>query len=196
MDDVRALIDQVREKLEPSQGIEYAVDSTALRILNVVAEEEQELLLAAEGNDFELPGRDAVRGALVQGITELIEEMEISTANIANQALEHIHSREIILTIGYSTVVSAFLKEAARFRQFQVMVVETAPSFEGQKMAVELAKNGIETNVVSDCAVFAVMSRVNKVILGAHASIIWLTISYSQWRGSSSNGFKNSSSRC
>ena len=121
--------------------------------------------------------RTAARAALVQGITEIIDEMENSLVQISNQALEHIHSRficptrEIILTVGYSTVVSAFLKDAARYRQFQVMVVETAPTFEGQQMAVELAKNGIETNVVSDSAVFAVMSRVNKVILGAHASI-------------------------
>jgi translation initiation factor eIF-2B subunit beta len=36
-------------------------------------------------------------------------------------------------------------------------------------MAVELSKAGIETTVIPDSAVFAVMSRVNKVILGTHA---------------------------
>lgn len=36
-------------------------------------------------------------------------------------------------------------------------------------MALELSKAGIETTVIPDSAVFAVMSRVNKVILGTHA---------------------------
>jgi translation initiation factor eIF-2B subunit beta len=34
---------------------------------------------------------------------------------------------------------------------------------------VDLAKAGIETTVISDSAIYAVMSRVNKVILGTHA---------------------------
>lgn len=43
------------------------------------------------------------------------------------QALEHIHSNEVIMTIGYSRTVEAFLKEAARKRKFQVIVAECAP---------------------------------------------------------------------
>lgn len=42
-------------------------------------------------------------------------------------------------------------------------------SYQGQEMALELSKAGIETTVIPDSAVFAVMSRVNKVILGTHA---------------------------
>lgn len=44
-------------------------------------------------------------------------------------------------------------------------------------MAVELSKAGIETTVIPDSAVFAVMSRVNKVILGTHAGKKYLVIS-------------------
>jgi translation initiation factor eIF-2B subunit beta len=39
-------------------------------------------------------------------------------------------------------------------------------------MAVELAESGIETTVITDSAVYAVMSRVNKVLLSGHAGII------------------------
>lgn len=35
-------------------------------------------------------------------------------------------------------------------------------------MAASLAKSGIQTAVVPDSAVFAVMSRINKVIIGTH----------------------------
>jgi translation initiation factor eIF-2B subunit beta len=36
-------------------------------------------------------------------------------------------------------------------------------------MAAALAAVGIETTVITDSAVYAVMSRVNKVVIGAHA---------------------------
>ena len=39
---------------------------------------------------------------------------------------------------------------------------------QGQELATNLAKAGIETTVITDSAVFAVMSRVNKVIIGTH----------------------------
>lgn len=45
----------------------------------------------------------------------------------------------------------------------QVIVAECAPSFQGQRMAVSLAKDKIPTTVITDSAVFAMMSRVNKV---------------------------------
>ena len=43
------------------------------------------------------------------------------------QALEHIHSNEVIMTIGRSRTVEDFLKDAARKRKFHVMVAECAP---------------------------------------------------------------------
>lgn len=50
-----------------------------------------------------------------------------SVDNIAQQAKEHIHSNEIIMTIGKSKVVEAFLKKAAQDRKFDVIVAEGAP---------------------------------------------------------------------
>lgn len=43
------------------------------------------------------------------------------------QALEHIHSNEVIMTIGRSRTVEAFLKDAASERKFHVIVAECAP---------------------------------------------------------------------
>ncbi|KAJ3085891.1 Translation initiation factor eIF-2B subunit beta, partial [Quaeritorhiza haematococci] len=70
---------------------------------------------------------------------------------------------------GRDSTVELFLKEAARLRKFQVIVAETAPSLQGQEMARSLSSAGIDTTLITDSAIFAVMSRVNKVILGAHA---------------------------
>lgn len=40
---------------------------------------------------------------------------------------------------------------------------------QGHTLAVSLAKSKIETTVISDAAIFAIMSRVNKVIIGTHS---------------------------
>ena len=44
-----------------------------------------------------------------------------------------------------------------------MIVAESAPSYQGQELATKLAREGIETTVITDSAVFAIMSRVNKV---------------------------------
>lgn len=50
-----------------------------------------------------------------------------SNEDIAKQALEHIHSNEIILTVGKSSEVEMFLKEAAKERIFEVFITECSP---------------------------------------------------------------------
>lgn len=53
-----------------------------------------------------------------------------SVSNIAKQALNHIHSNAVIMTAGYSKTVEAFLKAAAEKRKFEVIVTESAPSYQ------------------------------------------------------------------
>jgi translation initiation factor eIF-2B subunit beta len=76
--------------------------------------------------------------------------------------------RELILTFGVSHTVAAFLKEAAKFRTFSVIVAESAPSYAGHTQALALRTLGIDTTVISDSAVFALMPSVHKVIVGTH----------------------------
>ena len=47
---------------------------------------------------------------IIEAVNELITELETSGDNIAAQALEHIHANEVILTVGKSRTVEAFLK--------------------------------------------------------------------------------------
>jgi len=51
----------------------------------------------------------------------------LSNEDISKQALEHIHSNEIILTVGQSSEVEMFLKEAAKDRTFEVFITECSP---------------------------------------------------------------------
>jgi len=109
-----------------------------------------------------------IKANVLETINELIDEIGNIYRNIADQAIEHIHTNEVIMTFGRSSTVEEFLKTAARKRKFEVIVLESAPSFVGQQTAITLSKAGIETTVISDAAVFAMMARVNKVIIGTH----------------------------
>lgn len=60
--------------------------------------------------------------------------VNFSLDNIASQASEHIHSNEIIMTLGKSNTVEKFLKSAAKTRKFQVIVVEAAPQCQVSKL--------------------------------------------------------------
>ncbi|XP_052685732.1 translation initiation factor eIF-2B subunit beta-like [Crassostrea angulata] len=183
--DVMESVVKEGKQLIAAQQSETAVGNMVRRVLKIIREEyasalrgkseegdPQESLhkmLLAEGQikDFSQPVPN-LKATVLDAINELIIELENSADNIAGQALEHIHANEVILTAGKSRTVEAFLKKAAKKRKFQVMVVECAPFYHGQALAMSLARANIETTVINDSAVFAIMSRVNKVIIGTH----------------------------
>ena len=92
---------------------------------------------------------------------------------IAQEATKHIHNDDVILTHSRSKTLLEFFKKPLANKgaplRFEVFCAESAPSFDGQRMAKELASAGIRTTVISDSAVFAMMARVNKVIIPCHA---------------------------
>lgn len=102
-------------------------------------------------------------------IEELLMEFETASEEISKQAIEHIHANEIVMTMGKSRTVERFLKLAGRSRKFQVIVAENAPSYSGHQLAASLAGANIHTTVITDSAIFAMMARVNKVIIGTAA---------------------------
>ncbi|CCU98992.1 unnamed protein product [Malassezia sympodialis ATCC 42132] len=104
---------------------------------------------------------------LIQAIQELIDEVESVDANVAKEARDHVHSGEVILTLGHSSTVQSFLRAAAKHRKFIAVVPESAPSFVGHEMARSLAAAGLSVLLVPDSNVYALMPRVSKVILGA-----------------------------
>ena len=64
-----------------------------------------------------------------------------------------------------------FLKAAHSKKNlsFEVLVAEAAPSMGGHIMAKTLTEAEIPTTVINDSAIFAMMVRVNKVIIPCHA---------------------------
>ena len=103
---------------------------------------------------------------MIEAISEITNEIETSVQNIAAQASDHIHENEVILTLGKSETVQAFLKNAARKRKFHVIVVENEPYLEGHEVASNLSKIGLDVTLIPDSSIFTIISRVNTIIIG------------------------------
>ncbi|KAH8522797.1 hypothetical protein Peur_041281 [Populus x canadensis] len=107
---------------------------------------------------------------VIEAVNELIQDITTCHEQIAEQAIEHIHQNEVILTLGSSKTVLEFLYAAKeKKRSFRVFVAEGAPRYQGHLLAKELVARGLQTTLITDSAVFAIISRVNMVIVGAHA---------------------------
>jgi translation initiation factor eIF-2B subunit beta len=80
---------------------------------------------------------------LIDKVREALEEIEISRENVTNQAKEHINDNDLILTYSTSETLLQFFKEASKTVKFELIVLETAPTYEGHKTARQLAEAGI-----------------------------------------------------
>eukprot|EP01094_Clydonella_sp_ATCC50884_P014520 TRINITY_DN2497_c1_g1_i1.p1 TRINITY_DN2497_c1_g1~~TRINITY_DN2497_c1_g1_i1.p1 ORF type:complete len:326 (+),score=82.18 TRINITY_DN2497_c1_g1_i1:37-1014(+) len=145
---------------DPSGALEASSVVTAPALTN---------LLGAQDDEEDYSLAYDIKTSVLEEINEFLEELKAIYSNVRLQALDHIHASEVIMTYGASVTVEAFLSEVARKgRNFQVIVAEGAPTLRGRHMAACLAKAGIDTTLISDSAVFAMMGRVNKVIIGTH----------------------------
>ncbi|KAF9121929.1 Translation initiation factor eIF-2B subunit beta [Mortierella sp. 14UC] len=168
---VRRVLHVIREEYRDAEASSMAVDNAEFQSAPLTTSSSMYNLLSETGSgDKEYTyASNNLRSDIIQEVRDIRIELDTIYENIKNQATNHIHSNEIIMTIGRSRTVEEFLKMASSKRKFHVLVAETAPSYLGQQMALELSNAGIEATVIPDSAVFAVMSRVNKVILGTHA---------------------------
>ena len=110
-----------------------------------------------------------IKGAVLDAVKMFQNDLQMTYMNISDQALDHIHSNEVVLTFGKSRTVEEFLKAAARKTNVKVVVAESAPSYFGREMALHLSEAGIKTTLIADNSIYAMMARVNKVIIGVHA---------------------------
>ena len=136
-----------------------------------------------------------VKAEVIEGIKDLLDELEQVDTQIADFALDHIHSNEIILTHTSSQTVQRFLLTAAKKRKFTVIHAEAYPNDHlathativsgGRKQQDSddpfadasaddprwkpLTALGIQVILIPDTAAFALMSRVSKVVLAPHA---------------------------
>ncbi|KAK5702157.1 GCD complex subunit gcd7 [Elasticomyces elasticus] len=134
-----------------------------------------------------------IKAEVLDGLAELLDELSVVDSQIAESALEHIHSGEVILTHGSSRTVQRFLLTAAgKKRKFTVFVAESYPNGHGATHDTlvngaqppvspddeglgekgrwkALTAAGVTVVLIPDTAVFALMPRINKVLLSPHA---------------------------
>lgn len=90
------IVTVVGNELAIAQPIEFAALNTCKRILRIISDEDDELRLRLENSEEEeepVNFRDEMKALVSQGLSELLDEVEIATQNISSQALEHIHSK-------------------------------------------------------------------------------------------------------
>ncbi|KAI9642933.1 GCD complex subunit gcd7 [Ciborinia camelliae] len=132
-----------------------------------------------------------LKAEIISGIEEIIDELDQVDDQIASYAQEQISEKEVILTHGSSRSVQKFLLKAAEKRKFTVVVTESYPNhhstthttvtgkakqdtdgdLDTEAFLKPLSAAGITVILVPDAAIFAIMSRVNKVILATHSVI-------------------------
>lgn len=109
-----------------------------------------------------------LKKTMMQNMADLQEEVDNVQDPISKLSLDYIHAREVVLVYGYSKAILAFLGNAREhIDNFEVYVAETSKSASGHRMAVELAQLRVDTTVITDSSIFALMSRVNKVLIPA-----------------------------
>lgn len=163
------------------EGLGYGVEKLGIHdeeqdddseIGSDVDEEEEDTASEPEDRNLSKKRKAGVyqlKPLLIQAIQELIDELDTVDTNIAKDARDHIHSGEVIFTLGYSKTVESFLKAAAKDRKFTVIVAECAPNYSGHALARALTLAGISTLLVPDSSTFTLMPRISKILLGAHS---------------------------
>jgi len=90
---------------------------------------------------------------------------------IAKTGRAFIQPGSVVLTHGWSSVVSSLLILAAKDTHFEIIILEGRPDASGAKAAARYAKAGIPITVVLDSAMAYVMERVDMVIVGAEGVV-------------------------
>ena len=190
---VRRVLGLIREVIEPTAaGDTNSGLPTPMPTTTLLPSMESRFFGGAAAEDATVAGpvsmRD-VREDVLNGLREMLDEIDQADEQIASYSLEHIHPQETIMTYTSSLTIQKFLLAAAKRRKFTVIHVEGYPNFhedtydtiingrpktdeehlESNDRLKALTAAGVTVIIIPDSAVFALMSRVNKVILPTHA---------------------------
>ena len=101
---------------------------------------------------------------------QFLKNLKDSKEKIAEIGAKRIKDDTVILTHCHSSTVTYLLEKAKQQgRDFQVIVTETRPVFQGRITAQEMLKLGIKTTLIVDSAARHFMNQVDLAIVGADA---------------------------
>ncbi|KAM3161077.1 Translation initiation factor eIF-2B subunit beta [Lachancea thermotolerans] len=167
---IRRVLALIRDEVEEEMA-SAMVQNNAEPMISSMFSLLQKPVATPSQRSVEHPKAD-IRQVIIQGIKDLIDEIANIDDGIQQIAIDLIHDREILLTPtpDSKTVLKFLIKARERNnRDFTVLVSEGFPNntHVAHQFAKKLSEHGIETTVIPDTAVFALMSRVGKVIIGA-----------------------------
>jgi len=119
----------------------------------------------------ELSENDA-KDALVQSLDDYIQERIYLAGEAISKTFagKKINNGDKIMIYGFSSLIIKVLKDAhADGKQFQVVVVDSRPKFEGRECIRRLSAIGIKCSYILTNAVSYIMKEISTVFLGAHA---------------------------
>jgi ribose 1,5-bisphosphate isomerase len=116
------------------------------------------------------PKLEALRKLVVSLCDDFIANSMNAVNVIAEIGAKRIVSGDVVLTHCNSEAVTQILLAAkAQNKEFQVVVTETRPRYQGRLTATILAKNGVDVSLIPDSACRLYMHEVDRVIVGADA---------------------------
>lgn len=181
------VIREVGVVLERAQPHEMIAGNIVRRVLAIIREEtelehlERDPMVALMFSLFSTVPKESgpvskakssdLRQVIIQGIREMIDN-EISNVydSIEPMSLEMIHDNEILLCpTPTSELILKFLIKARSKRKFTVLVTENYPNNTqaAHRFVKLLGAADIEAVLIPDTTIYAVMSRVGKVIIGS-----------------------------
>ncbi|GAB69322.1 eukaryotic translation initiation factor 2b subunit 2 [Plasmodium cynomolgi strain B] len=105
-------------------------------------------------NTYHIPATNTLRHSIIEGITELIADIDTSWGETEQRtSYDLFMENDVILTMDGISVI----------------VVGGDINRNGFRMAQLLSEDGVDTTYISDSAVFAVIPKVTKVVLGSVA---------------------------
>jgi len=108
---------------------------------------------------------------LIRGTADdLLEEFRRARQRITEVGSRRIQNGSKILTHCHSSAVSGILRRAKEAgADFEVILTETRPRYQGRITAEEMLEAGIDATMIVDSAIRSFMNRVDLVLVGADA---------------------------
>jgi len=113
------------------------------------------------------PTSEDLKNQMMDVLENLSANLSRAYMSIADDASDFVHAKDIVLTIGYSNSVLNFLSNENLGAT--VIIPERAPEYDGIIMASKLKSKGVPVIVIPDSAIFAIIPKVNMIILSANA---------------------------
>lgn len=155
---------------EATAGMRYVKETLLRRAVGAIDADHrarmsgQQSAEPVDWDDSSLKTRQIMLGIL----DNIEEELRMSLTSIVEErSTPYISSSDVILVFGRSSVVEHILLHASRGLQFNVIVIDSAPLFEGREMTRRLSAAGVSVTYGMLTACCTLLPKATRVFIGA-----------------------------